>query len=267
MFNRITSFSPVLVSAVHKSTVPTLWADAVATAAEKYASNAGAKNLISPIIAACTTTDKGKARTPAAGTVAALVHSAMSLILATAESAGARPGQGTDTERTERAAAFAESVRASYVASVETAALARKAAAETRKAAMPPIAADGTGKDGANIDTTNPAFLAANLPASIALAALASVESIEFGAAMRASPIQAEALRNLLASFDDAETLRAEALRAEALRASSIPAQPAETTIPAQPPEESGAAFNDARKGRKGRKGSLTISDTSALPA
>lgn len=205
MFNRIASFSPVLVAAVHKGAAPVLVADAIATAAEKFASNAGARNLLQTIETACTTTEKGATRTPAAATAAGLILASMRAIMTRAEGVKARPNDGTPEERTERAGTFAETIRAEYVASVQAASDARKAA---RAAAAPAAAPAAASSEGSGVTVTPAAAsvgpVAAEIPASIALSAVASLETREFCAAASAAPLQMSALRALLAAFDAA---------------------------------------------------------------
>lgn len=131
------NFSNVLRAAAHKGEHAALVADSVRDAATAYALNGGAKNLLQSVIDACNTTDKGKARTPAAGTLPAIILTHMHAIMRDAEGAGARPVRGADIDARKVAAdAFGATVRGAFVADVEKAAAARRAAADARKDAV-----------------------------------------------------------------------------------------------------------------------------------
>ena len=148
------SFVTVLSAAVNKAEQPALIVEAVRAAAEAFASNGGAKNKVQYVRDVCVTTPSGTPRTPAVGTMPALILSAMDSILSGAESAGARPAKGADIkERAAKAAAFADGIVAAFIA-------ARDGAADARKAAK---AAKGVGKaakdeqaDRQRIETTTP---------------------------------------------------------------------------------------------------------------
>lgn len=165
----------VLCAAVHKNEAPALHADSVRDAASDYAKNAGAKNKLSSIAAACVTTPAGKARTPAAGTLAHSIAAAIKHIADTAAAAGARPDAGSIEEREAAAAVYAASVRELFVSGVDGAAAARKAAAAVKAADKKAAAAaavnvdagdDSTAAldaDGAPIDAVNVSTLLAEL--------------------------------------------------------------------------------------------------------
>lgn len=129
------SFVTVLSAAVNRAEQPALIVEAVRAAAEAFASNGGAKNKVQYVKDVCVTTPSGKPRTPAAGTMPALILSAMNSILEGAESAGARPAKGADVkERAAKAAAFADGIVAAFIASRDGAADARKAAKAAKDA-------------------------------------------------------------------------------------------------------------------------------------
>lgn len=129
------SFARVLVAHVHKDQAPALVADAIGEAAHAYALNGGAKNLIMSVITACQTTSTGKPRTPASGTVPALVLGAMGWILSEAEGAGARPKIAPDHDtRAARAITFAADIKARYTVARDEADEARKQKREQAKA-------------------------------------------------------------------------------------------------------------------------------------
>lgn len=199
MFNRIDSFSPVLIASVHKSAAPALVADAIATAAEAYALSGGGKIKYQTIAAACLTTDKGKTRTPAAGTAAALIHASMLAILTRAEGAQARPNNGTKEDRATRADDFGATIRAEYVASVDAAKVARSALHKVAPAAP---AATPEGSAEKIVSDPNKKVVAGDLAPSVALASVAALSSQEFAEACKAAPAVADALRALLAGFD-----------------------------------------------------------------
>jgi hypothetical protein len=172
-------FDRPLVAAVHKGQSSALVADCIARAASCYAMNAGAANNIEAVRTACLTTEKAKARTPAAGTLAALILGAMDAIKAGAEKAGAR-SKGKDEKRTpsERQAladAYAAERRQAFVLDVEAAAAARKEKADKRaaeKGAAAPVA--GATSEGADAATPKGAAQVnpAELDALVALQAL-----------------------------------------------------------------------------------------------
>lgn len=182
-------FHRPLIAAVHKGQAPVLVADSIALAASQYAMNAGAANNIEMVRTACLTTEKAKARTPAAGTLAAIILSAMDAIKAGAEKAGAR-SKGKDEKRSpsERQAvadAYGQEQRAAFVAAVDAAAAARKEKADKRAAekdAAAPAAGASAGTDeGATTKapTRTAAVNPAELPAAIALQALATLSDAE----------------------------------------------------------------------------------------
>lgn len=129
------SFVTVLSAAINKGEQAALVAEAVRAAAESFALNGGAKNKVQYVKDVCVTTSSGKARTPAVGTMPALILSAMVSILEGAESAGARPAKGADVkERAAKAAAFADGIVSAFIAARDGAAAARKAAKATKDA-------------------------------------------------------------------------------------------------------------------------------------
>lgn len=134
-------YARILSAQAHKGQAPALVADAIAEAAADYATNAGAKNKIVAVIAACTSTEKGKTRTPAADTAPGLILAAMQWVLAEAEAAGARPSKGVTPEaRRPRALAFADAIRARYIAARDAAADKRaQARADAKKEAPAPV--------------------------------------------------------------------------------------------------------------------------------
>lgn len=177
-------FHRPLIAAVHKGQAPALVADCIALAAAQFAMNAGAANNIEAVRLACLTTEKHKARTPAAGTLAALVLSAMDSIKAHAEAAGARKAKDdkrAPDERQRIADAFGAGQRAAFVAAVDAAAAARKEAADKRaadKGAATPAAAASTGEGTSTTKeaaTVNPA----ELDPLVALQALGSLSDAE----------------------------------------------------------------------------------------
>jgi hypothetical protein len=123
------SFVSVLSAAINKAEQPALVVAAVREAAEAFAKNGGAKGKIEHVRTVCTTTAAGKARTPAAGTMPALILSAMDAIMSGAAAAGARPAKDADmAQREAAAAAFADGIVSAFVAARDGAAAARKAA-------------------------------------------------------------------------------------------------------------------------------------------
>jgi len=130
-------FVKILRAAVHKNEHAAAVEAAVAEAAEAYALNGGAKNLIVSIMTACQTTSTGKPRTPSVGTLPHIILAAMQAVLDHGEAAGARPVPKAPSisARKVLAAEFAAEVRVAFVDAVAEADADRKAARATRKAA------------------------------------------------------------------------------------------------------------------------------------
>ena len=129
-------FVKILRAAVHKNEHAAAVEAAVAEAAEAYALNGGAKNLIVSIMTACQTTSTGKVRTPSVGTLPHIILAAMQAVLDHGEAAGARPVPKAPSisARKVLAAEFAAEVRVAFVDAVAEADADRKAARAARKA-------------------------------------------------------------------------------------------------------------------------------------
>lgn len=148
------SFVSVLSAAINKAEQPALVVAAVREAAEAFAKNGGAKGKIEHVRTVCTTTAAGKVRTPAAGTMPALILSAMDAIMSGAAAAGARPAKDADmVQREEAAAAFADGIVSAFVAARDGAAAARKAAKAEKDVEK---AAKAEKADRQRIETTTP---------------------------------------------------------------------------------------------------------------
>lgn len=229
-FSRIASFSPVLVAVVHKGTAPALTADAIATAAEQYCLNGGAKNKIDSVTHACVTTEKGGKKTAAKGTSAALILESMNDILARAVGIGARPGSFPELEkdeahkaRAELAEGFALTIRAEYLTRVQASADARKAVRDAAKPAATVKTGDATSGDAFNGFTAPP--VASEALASLGV--LSAQAQSEFTAACDACPAQFAALRSLIDAHSAIQASKNAALQ-DSLRTAEIAALMAE---------------------------------------
>lgn len=178
-------FHRPLISAIHKGSQPALMGDCIALAATQYAMNAGAANNIKAVRDACLMSEKGKARTPAVGTLAALVLASMDAILQDAPAAGAR-SEGKGEERTPAvrqviADAYGLNQRTAYVAAVDKAAAARRVKADERKEAAKEAAPAPT-TEGAPVPegsiTVRP-LVAADIAPSLALQALDTLSDVD----------------------------------------------------------------------------------------
>ena len=154
------NFSHVLRAAAHKGEQRQVIVDSVRDAAAAYAFNAGAKNLIMSVIDACQTTEKGKARTPAAGTVAALILGAMQTILTEGDTHAARATKG-DTRTVEARRALSDEYGATaaerFEAAWTEATLDRDEKRETAKQAKAKAAALAGGRNADEVHTVTAA--------------------------------------------------------------------------------------------------------------
>lgn len=110
----------------------------VTSIATAVAMNGGALNSLRHVITCAQTTRAGKPRTPAAGTVAALIVTIMQRIEREAPDSGARKGPEdarTPAQRQELAGAFGAAMAEAFLTSAAVAAEARKAKAAEAKAA------------------------------------------------------------------------------------------------------------------------------------
>lgn len=234
---KIDGFS-VVSAAVRKSLAPALVADAIGEIAQQRAMNPGAKPKAQALAALCVTTEKGKTRNPAPGTIGALVLAILVHIESTAQGLGCFPASqggtiGADMGKDEGhkarmavAEPYAADVRALFLASVQGAADARATAAKVAKDAK-----DAAAKDAATLagltpstDATAPDGAAVTAP-SVAelLTELQALQGVaETLAAVRAELARVTADRDALSAELCTVTAERDALRHAAAQSAAL---------------------------------------------